>query len=79
MGSLLLVQNMWQVPCDEVNRPGSFSSHARHIVELLVKVLVELREAKTLLHLAQLLKSRPDTNKQYLRDNERLAMHEKVW
>lgn len=69
---------MWQVPVEEINRPGSFSSHARKNLELLVCVLAELKETQSLLQLAQLLKAKPDQNKQYLRDNERVAMHTKV-
>ena len=69
---------MWQVPSDEINRPGSFSSHARRNLELLLRILSDLKDAQTLLQLAQHLKSRPDPNKQYLRDNERVAIHVKV-
>ena len=70
---------MWQVPVEEINRPGSFSSHARKNLELLVSVLAELKETQSLLQLAQLLKPKPDQTKRYLRDNERVAMHTKVW
>jgi uncharacterized protein YlaI len=69
---------MWQIPSDEINRPGSFSSHARKNLELLVCVLCELEDTQTLLLLAQCLRSKPDVTKQYLRDNERVAMHTKV-
>lgn len=71
-------QNMWQVPSEEINRPGSFSSHARRCLELLLLVLSELKDMHVLLQLAQHLKSKPDPTKQYLRDNERVAMHTKV-
>lgn len=72
------MQNMWQVPSEEVNRPGSFSSHARKNVELLVQVLSELEDTQTLLVLAQYLRTKPDVAKQYLRDNERVATQTKV-
>ena len=69
---------MWQILTEEINRPGSFSSHARRNLELLSSVLEELKEPHSLLHLAQHLKSKPDATKRYLRDNERIAIHKKV-
>jgi len=64
--------------CEEVNRPGTFSTHARRNLELLVRVLVTLQDSKLLLQVSQLLKNKPDSTKQYMRENERLAAHKKV-
>ncbi len=70
---------MWQVfGSEEINRPGTFSTHARRNLELLVRVLVKVRDVKLLQQVATLLKSKPDPNKQYLRENERVAMQKKV-
>ena len=69
---------MWQVPSEEINRPGSFSSHARHNLQLLFSVLAELKDAHSLHQLALHLKSKPEASKQYLRDNERVALYSKV-
>ncbi len=63
---------------EEINRPGSFSTHARRHLELLVCVFVELEDAPSLLTLAQCIKIKPDSIKQYMRENERMAMHKKV-
>eukprot|EP00731_Ephydatia_muelleri_P016867 Em0009g1291a len=71
--------NQWQIPVEEINRPGTFSTHARKNLELLVAILVRLGETSTLAYLCAQLKARPDATKQYLRDNERVAMFKKVW
>ena len=44
-------------------RPGSFSTHARRSLELLVRVLVEAQDLRSLLFLAQQLRSKPDASK----------------
>jgi calcineurin-binding protein cabin-1 len=66
---------MWQIPIDEINRPGNFSSHARSCLELLVSVLVKLKDLTSLLYITQQLKSKPDSTKQFMREIERPCMH----
>ncbi len=72
------MQNMWQIPTEEINRPGNFSTHARRNLDLLLEVLTRLSDVQSLSYLAQHLKSKPDTTKQYMRDNERAFIFKKV-
>ena len=69
---------MWQIPAEEINRPGNFSTHARKNLNLLLAVLSNLKDASSLLFLAQHLRNKPDIAKQYLRENERVATYRKV-
>ncbi|XP_065910594.1 calcineurin-binding protein cabin-1-like isoform X2 [Dysidea avara] len=70
--------NLWQIPGEEINRPGSFPSHARTNLELLVNVLLDLHDLSSLTTLASNLRNKPDPHKQYLRDTERLAITKRV-
>jgi calcineurin-binding protein cabin-1 len=70
--------NFWQIPVEEINRPGRFSSYARCSVQLLCDVLSQQRDSASLVFLVQHLRSRPDSSRQYLRDYERVAMCQKA-
>ena len=69
---------MWQIPAEEINRPGNFCTHARRNLELLFEVLSSLDDAHSLLFLAQHLRNKPEAARQYMRDNERFSMFKKV-
>jgi hypothetical protein len=70
--------NFWQIPVEEINRPGRFSSSARASLQLLCEVLSQQKDSSSLLVLVQYLRSRPDSSRQYLRDYERVAMCQKA-
>ena len=74
----MFLQNMWQMNSEEINRPGNFSTHARRNLDILFQVLSRQNDSHSLLFLAQHLKNKPDTARQYMRDNERQAMFKKV-
>lgn len=69
---------MWLLRSEEINRPGNFCTHARRNLDVLFEVLCALNESHSLLALAQHLKNKPDSARQYMRDNERQAMFKKV-
>ncbi len=69
---------MWQIPSDEINRPGNFSTHAERNLSLLLEVMSSLNELHPLSYFSQHLKNKPDSTRQYMRDDERLAVFKKV-
>ena len=70
---------MWQMYAEEINRPGNFCTHARRNLNLLFEVLSSQDDTHSLLFLAQHLKNKPESARQYMRDNERVSMFKKVY
>ncbi|XP_057289691.1 calcineurin-binding protein cabin-1-like [Hydractinia symbiolongicarpus] len=66
-----LFQYLWRIPVNEIDRPGSFCTHIRRGIELMLDVLFELKDNHLLLHISAFLHKTPDKDKKYLRDNDR--------
>ena len=66
-----LFQNLWRIPVDEIDRPGSFCSHLYRSIDLLLDVLYRLDDSQTLLHMSHILHKSPDKDKKYIRDSDR--------
>ena len=66
-----LFHGIWRIPNDEIDRPGSFASHMYRCVSLSLDVLPAVKDFLMVLDIALALKSTPDKDKKYLRENER--------
>lgn len=58
-----LVQGIWRIPVDEIDRPGSFASHMNRSIVLLLEVLSQLKDHDTLLKVSFMLQRTPDQGK----------------
>ncbi|XP_026683640.1 dentin sialophosphoprotein-like [Diaphorina citri] len=64
-------KGLWRTPIADLDRPGSFAYHMSRSIHLVVDLLSEIKDAKTLMDIAVALKDEPEAEKKYLRDNER--------
>ncbi|XP_017772871.1 PREDICTED: calcineurin-binding protein cabin-1-like [Nicrophorus vespilloides] len=69
---------IWRIPSSEVDRPGSLSAHMSRCVTLLLQVLQDTNDHKTLLELCLQLKKQPDLDKIYIRHSERLQLSDQA-
>ncbi|KAI5730689.1 hypothetical protein M8J76_016458 [Diaphorina citri] len=67
----VFIQGLWRTPIADLDRPGSFAYHMSRSIHLVVDLLSEIKDAKTLMDIAVALKDEPEAEKKYLRDNER--------
>lgn len=58
-----LLQGIWRIPVDEIDRPGSFASHMNRSIVLLLEVLSQLKDHDTLLKVSFMLQRTPDQGK----------------
>uniref|UniRef100_A0A4W5RRA0 Calcineurin-binding protein cabin-1 MEF2-binding domain-containing protein n=1 Tax=Hucho hucho TaxID=62062 RepID=A0A4W5RRA0_9TELE len=63
-----LLQGIWRIPVDEIDRPGSFASHMNRSIVLLLEVLSLLKDHDTLIKVSFMLQRTPEQGKKYLRD-----------
>lgn len=57
------MQGIWRIPTGEIDRSGSFAFHMSRSVHLLMDILRDTQDYKTLLHLSNQLRSKPDPDK----------------
>ncbi|GLV33874.1 hypothetical protein CBL_11242 [Carabus blaptoides fortunei] len=69
---------VWRIPTSEIDRPGSFAAHMSRCVLLLMQVLRDSEDHKTLLDLCLLLRRTPDPDKIYIRDTERKQLSDQA-
>lgn len=69
-----LFNGIWRIPIDEVDRPGSFSSHMYRSAFLLIRVSTVLFDFNTLSQVTIQLSKIPEAGKKYLRDGDRLML-----
>ncbi|GJQ83227.1 hypothetical protein Trydic_g8826 [Trypoxylus dichotomus] len=62
---------VWRIPSSEIDRPGSLAAHMGRCVSLLLQVLHNTNDHKTLLELCLQLRRTPDADKIYIRHTER--------
>ena len=65
---------IWRIPIDDIDRPGSFSTHMYRSIFLLVKVCTALLDHHLLSTLAIQLSKTPEAGKKYLRDVDRTKL-----
>lgn len=63
---------IWRIPIDEIDRPGSFSSHMQRSAFLLIRVSAAMGDCSTLCSVATQLSRVPEAGKKYLREGDRL-------
>lgn len=61
--ALLILQGVWRIPQNEIDRPGSFAAHMSRSVVLLLDVLAEVKDYKMLIDLSIQLKVEPEAEK----------------
>uniref|UniRef100_A0A8D8PYN5 Calcineurin-binding protein cabin-1 n=2 Tax=Cacopsylla melanoneura TaxID=428564 RepID=A0A8D8PYN5_9HEMI len=64
-------KGLWRPPVADLDRPGSFAYHMSRSIHLVIDLLSETKDGKTLMDIAVALKDEPEAEKKYLRDNER--------
>ena len=67
-----LFNGIWRIPIDEIDRPGSFSSHMQRSAYLLIRVSAAMGDCNCLCSVATQLSRVPETGKKYLREGDRL-------
>ncbi|XP_031357687.1 calcineurin-binding protein cabin-1-like isoform X2 [Photinus pyralis] len=69
---------VWRIPSSEIDRPGSLSAHMARCVTILLQVLRQSNDHKTLLDVCLQLRRIPDADKVYIRHNEREQLSEQA-
>uniref|UniRef100_A0A8C2ZVY3 Calcineurin-binding protein cabin-1 n=1 Tax=Cyclopterus lumpus TaxID=8103 RepID=A0A8C2ZVY3_CYCLU len=77
--ALCLLQGIWRIPVDEIDRPGSFASHMNRSIVLLLEVLSQLKDHDTLVKVSFMLQRTPDQGKKYLRDVDRQVLAKRAF
>lgn len=72
MGNLFF--NIWRIPVEEVDRPGSFEHWMFKCTELLIKTCIELNDTNILTIIAFQLSRQPEMSKKYLHDRARVLL-----
>ncbi|CAG0879429.1 unnamed protein product [Cyprideis torosa] len=65
---------IWRIPSTDIDRPGSFASHMRSCIALLMEVLYEVKDFSSLMTVSTALHTKPEADKMYLFENERKAL-----
>lgn len=66
-----LFNGIWRIPTDDIDRPGSFSTHMFRSTQLLIKISWATSDLYRLLAIAIQLSKTPEVGKKYLRDVDR--------
>jgi hypothetical protein len=69
-----LFNGIWRIPIDEIDRPGSFSSHMQRSACLLIRVSAVMGDFHSLCNIATQLSKVPEAGKKYLREGDRLSL-----
>lgn len=69
---------IWRIPSTEIDRPGSLSAHMSRCLSLLMQILRNTNDNKTLIDLCVQLRRTPEPDKIYIKDTERLAFSEQA-
>lgn len=64
---------IWRIPSTEIDRPGSLAAHMNRCVSLMLQVLRNSNDTKTLMELCMQLLKVPDRDKIYIRDSDRTS------
>lgn len=72
MGNLFF--NIWRIPAEEVDRPGSFEHWMFKCTWLLIKTCILLNDTNILTVVAFQLSRQPETSKKYLQDRARVLL-----
>ncbi|KAF5297375.1 hypothetical protein FQR65_LT01305 [Abscondita terminalis] len=70
---------VWRIPSSEIDRPGSLAAHMARCVTILLQVLRQSNDHKTLLDVCLQLRRMPDPDKIYIRHNEREQLSEQAF
>ncbi|GIY38510.1 calcineurin-binding protein cabin-1 [Caerostris extrusa] len=74
-----LIPGIWRAPSNEIDRPGSFGSHMRRSIALLIQVLMGQKDYNMLVILSQQLFRTPDLGKKYMRDTDRVFLVKRAY
>lgn len=66
--------NIWRIPAEEVDRPGSFEHWMFKCTWLLIKTCILLNDTNILTVVAFQLSRQPETSKKYLQDKARVLL-----
>ncbi|XP_022907944.2 calcineurin-binding protein cabin-1-like isoform X2 [Onthophagus taurus] len=69
---------VWRIPSSEIDRPGSLAAHMGRCVTLLLQILYDTNDHKTLLDMCLQLRKVPDADKIYIRHVEREQLSEQA-
>ncbi|CAH1130403.1 unnamed protein product [Ceutorhynchus assimilis] len=62
---------IWRIPSTEIDRPGSLAAHMNRCLSLVLQVLRNTNDTKTLMDMYVQLKRSPDRDKIYIKDSDR--------
>ena len=62
---------VWRIPVNEIDRPGSFASHCAKSLTLLLSVLKNIPDVSTLLDISAQLRKPPSEENKYLQESDR--------
>ncbi|XP_076263012.1 calcineurin-binding protein cabin-1-like isoform X2 [Rhynchophorus ferrugineus] len=63
--------NIWRIPSTEIDRPGSLAAHMNRCISLLLQVLRNTNDNKTLMEICMQLRKTPDRDKIYIKESDR--------
>lgn len=66
--------NIWRIPVEEVDRPGSFEHWMFKCTRLLIQTAIDLGDTHLLMNIAFQLSRQPETSKKYLQDKPRILL-----
>ncbi|XP_060519435.1 calcineurin-binding protein cabin-1-like isoform X2 [Cylas formicarius] len=69
---------IWRIPSTEIDRPGSLAAHMNRCISLLLHVLRNTNDNKTLMELCMQLKKCPDRDKIYIKDTDRMSFSDQA-
>ena len=66
-----IFNEVWRIPVNEIDRPGSFASHCAKSLTLLLSVLKNIPDVSTLLDISAQLRKPPSEENKYLQESDR--------
>ncbi|XP_066152387.1 calcineurin-binding protein cabin-1-like isoform X2 [Euwallacea fornicatus] len=69
---------IWRIPSTEIDRPGSLAAHMNRCISIMLQVLRNTNDTKTLMELSMQLRKVPDKDKIYIRDSDRISFSEQA-
>ncbi|KAJ8947583.1 hypothetical protein NQ318_010095 [Aromia moschata] len=69
---------IWRIPSTEIDRPGSLSAHMSRCISLLLQILMNTNDNKTLIELCTQLRRTPEQDKTYIKESERIAFSDQA-
>ncbi|XP_030756514.1 calcineurin-binding protein cabin-1-like isoform X2 [Sitophilus oryzae] len=70
--------NIWRIPSTEIDRPGSLAAHMNRCISLVLQVLRNTNDNRTLMDICMQLRKTPDRDKIYIKESDRDVFSEQA-